>query len=141
MDQPNQNMRQRRWLDMVMDFDCDILYHSRKENVAVDSLSNKSDSYSVGSLCMNISIDSPLLDLIREAQVEGVKKENWKQERISGEIDRFSTDSHGLLIRYGRVWVPDFGGSKQTVLEEARKSRFSIHPGATKMYRDLRLSY
>ena len=52
-----------------------------------------------------------------------------------------STDSHGLLTRYGRVWVPDFGGVRQAVLEEAHKSRFWIHHVHTKMYLDLRLSY
>ena len=34
-----------------------------------------------------------------------------------------------------------FGGIKQIGLDEAHKNRFSIHPGATKMYQDLRLSY
>lgn len=39
------------------------------------------------------------------------------------------------------MWVPVTGGVRQRILEEAHKSKFSIHPGATKMYRDLRLSY
>lgn len=62
-------------------------------------------------------------------------------ERIKGESARFVQDSRRLLTRYGRVWVPMSGGVRQTVMEEAHKSRFSIHPGATKMYRDLSLSY
>ena len=90
---------------------------------------------------MRILIDSVLLDLIKEAQDERVKKENYKNERLMGEVNRFTTDNRGLLTRYGWVWVPDFCGIRHTVLEEAHKSRFSIHPGATKMYRDLRLSY
>ena len=32
MDQPNLNMRQRRWLDVVKDYDCEILYHLGKAN-------------------------------------------------------------------------------------------------------------
>ena len=59
---------------------------------------------------MRILIESPLLDLIREAQDVGVKKEKCKQVRLMGEIDRFATDSRGLLTRYGRVWVSDLGG-------------------------------
>ena len=90
---------------------------------------------------MRISIDSPLLDLIVEAQAERVKKENWKHERIRGEIARFSTEIRGLLTWCDRVWVPDFSGIRQSVMEEVHKFRFSIHPGDTKMYRDLRLIY
>ena len=80
MDQPNLNMRQRRLLDMVKDYDCKILYHPGKENVIVDALSHMLASSSVRSLCIRISINSPLLYLIREAQAKGVKKHNWKQE-------------------------------------------------------------
>ena len=32
--QKDLNMRQRRWLDLVKDYDCDILYHHGKANVA-----------------------------------------------------------------------------------------------------------
>ena len=53
----------------------------------------------------------------------------------------FSIYKLGLLTRCARVWVLEFGGMRQVVLEEAHKSRFLTHPGATKMYRDLRLSY
>ena len=49
----------------------------------------------------------------------------------------FTSDNRGFLTQCGRVWVPDFGSIRQTVLEEADKSIFLIHPGATKMYRDL----
>ena len=109
-------------LDVVNDYDWGILFQPGKENVVVDDLSHKSASSAAGSLCMRISINSPLLDLIREAQDEGFKKENWKQERSRGKIDRFSTDSCRLLTQCGRVWVPDFGGIRQTVMEEAHKS-------------------
>ena len=85
--------------------------------MVVDALSRKTASSTIESLCMRISIDSPLLELIREAKTEGVKKENWKQERLTGEVDKFATDSRGLLTRYGRIWVPDFGGVKQTMME------------------------
>ena len=66
MDQLNLNMRQHGWLDVVKDYNCEILYHLGKANVVVDALSCKLTSSSVGSLGMRISIDSQLLDLIRE---------------------------------------------------------------------------
>ena len=134
MDQPNLNMRQRRWLDVVKDYDCEILYHPGKANVVADALSRKSAGSSTPARCMRIAVDSPLVGLVRDAQIEGMKPENRKLERIKGESARFVQDSRGLLTRYGRVWVPMTGGVRQTVMEEAHKSRFSIHLGATKMY-------
>ena len=60
-------MRQCRWLDMVKDYDCEILYHPGKANVVADALSHKSVGSSVEEMCMRMFVDSPLLGLIREA--------------------------------------------------------------------------
>ena len=43
MDQPNLNMRHRRWLDVVKDYDCEILYHPGKANVVADALSRRAE--------------------------------------------------------------------------------------------------
>ena len=56
MDQPNLNMRQRRWLDVVKDYDCEILYHLGKANVVADTLSRKSTGFVVPMTCMNEDI-------------------------------------------------------------------------------------
>ena len=50
--------------------------------------------------------------------------ENCKKERISGETDRFATDSCGLLTRCGRVWFPFSANVRHIVLEEVHNSRF-----------------
>ncbi|KAJ9546624.1 hypothetical protein OSB04_019167 [Centaurea solstitialis] len=118
LDQPNLNMRQRRWLDVVKDYDCEILYHPGKANVVADAL-----------------------NLVRRAQEEASMEENQNKERVRGQLPLMVRDSRGLLTRHGRVWVPLAGGARQTLLEEAHKSKYSIHPGATKMYRDLRVDY
>ena len=47
--------------------------------------------------------------MIREAQVEGAKKENWKIEKIRGQYPLFVKDRRDLLTRCGRVWVPVTG--------------------------------
>ena len=112
MDQPNLNMRQRRWLDEVKDYDCEILYHPGKANVVADALSRKSAGSSTPSRCMRIAVDSPLVGLVRDAQIEGMRPENWKLERIKGESAWFVQDSLRLLTRYGQVWVPISGGVK-----------------------------
>ena len=72
MDQPNLNMRQRRWLDVVKDYDCEILYHTGKANMVADTLCRKSAESSTLATCMRISADSPLVSLITEAQAEGM---------------------------------------------------------------------
>ena len=81
-----------------------------------DALSCKSVGSLGGVSCIRISVDSHLMGLIREAQIEGVREENWKKERIRGEITIFVLDSRGLLTRCGQVWVPMYGGIKQNVL-------------------------
>ena len=97
MDQQNLNMRQRRWLDVLKDYDCEILYHPGKANVVADALSRKATGSPIGNICLRMKVISPLLDMIKEAHVEGVKKENWKIERIRGQYPLFVRDSQGLL--------------------------------------------
>jgi len=41
MDQQNLDMRHRHWLDVLKDYDCEILYHPSKANVVADALSRK----------------------------------------------------------------------------------------------------
>ena len=67
MDQLNLNMRQCKWLDIVKDYDCGLLYHPGEANIVAGVLSRKSAGSSVGEVCMKISVDSPLLGLTREA--------------------------------------------------------------------------
>ena len=65
MDQPNLNMRQRRLLDVVKDYDCEILYHLGKANVVADALSRKAAS--IRDIYLRMTVVTPLLEQIREA--------------------------------------------------------------------------
>ncbi|KAI3522357.1 hypothetical protein L1887_00076 [Cichorium endivia] len=141
MDQQDLNMRQRRWLDVLKDYDCEILYHPGKANVVADALSRKKICVPLRVTCLRMTVVTPLLEMIREAQEKAVKPENQKSERIKGQVSNMVKDSRDLMTRYGRIWVPAMGETRETLMDEAHKSKFSIHPGATKMYRDLRGYY
>nr|GFB27003.1 putative reverse transcriptase domain-containing protein [Tanacetum cinerariifolium] len=82
LDQKDLNMRQRRWLELLSDYDCDIRYHPGKENVVVDALSRKERDVPlrVRALVMTISLD--LRKQILAAQIEALKLENLKKEDV-----------------------------------------------------------
>nr|GEU61833.1 putative pol polyprotein [Tanacetum cinerariifolium] len=75
------NMRQRRWIELLSDYDCKICYHPGKGNVVADALSPKDrEPLRVRSLLMMVHIN--LLEKILEAQNEAMKKENVKAENM-----------------------------------------------------------
>ena len=106
-----------------------------------DALSRKAVVAPIRDICLRMTVMTPFLEQIREAQVKGLKEERQKCERIVGWVAFFDYDSQGLLTLHGRVWVLYWGGVWHVLMDEAHKSRFSIHQGATKMYRDLRPDY
>ncbi|KAL4022940.1 hypothetical protein IC575_016686 [Cucumis melo] len=99
------NMRQRRWLELVKDYDCEILYHPGKANVVADALSRK------------------------HGLVE------------AGQVVEFSISSDGGLLFERRLCVSSDSAVKIELLSEAHSSPFSMHPGSTKMYPDLKRVY
>ena len=63
MDQPNLNMREHRWFDVVKDYDYEILYHPGKANVVADVLSRKVAP--IRDICLRMTVVTPLLERIR----------------------------------------------------------------------------
>lgn len=139
--QKEMNVRQRRWMELLKDYDCEIKYHPGKANVVADALSRKGQDSACQLHFMNIVAKSGLLDRIRLAQVEAMLEENICDEKLGKKKADLIMDSRGYQTLRGRIWVPKHGGNRELILEEAHRSRYSIHPGATKMYRDLRTLY
>ncbi|KAJ9556056.1 hypothetical protein OSB04_010670 [Centaurea solstitialis] len=140
-DQKELNMRQRRWLELLKDYDCDLLYHPGKANVVADALSRKNHSEGIGVTLNRISVVSSLLERINTSQTEAPQEENLKDEVMVKQKELLTEDSRGLKLFQGRIWVPKIGGNRELLLDEAHKSKYSIHPGSTKMYRDLKSNY
>ncbi|KAL7592374.1 hypothetical protein Lser_V15G33379 [Lactuca serriola] len=120
----------------MKNYDCEMLYHPRKDNVVVDALSRKEVMAPIVDISLRMTVITLLLEQIREAQVETMNEEHRKSEHIVVHVASFDYDSHGSLSLHQRVWVLYWGGVHQILMEEAHNSRFSIHPEAKKMYMD-----
>ncbi|GJR20794.1 transposon ty3-I gag-pol polyprotein [Tanacetum coccineum] len=59
----------------------------------------------------------------------------------NGKQEEFRVDDHGVIWYGNRLCVPDDSSLREAVLTEAHSSPFSIHPGSTKMYRDLKQNF
>ncbi|KAJ0726607.1 putative nucleotidyltransferase, Ribonuclease H [Helianthus annuus] len=138
--QKDLNMRQRRWVELLNDYECAIKYHPGKANVVADALSRK-DTLPRRVRALQLTIQSSLPTQIRDAQVEALKPENVKAEALRGSRQRMEQKADGAYYVTGRIWVPLYGGLRELVMDEAHKSRYSVHPGSDKMYHDIRTTY
>ncbi|GJX18548.1 putative reverse transcriptase domain-containing protein [Tanacetum coccineum] len=141
LDQKELNMRQRRWLELLSDYDCEIRYHPGKANVVADALSRKERNkpLRVRALVMTIGLNLP--KQILSAQSEARKEENFINEDLHGMINKLEPRADGTLCLNNRSWIPCFGELRALIMHESHKSKYSIHPGSDKMYQDLRRLY
>ncbi|KAG7556957.1 Reverse transcriptase domain [Arabidopsis suecica] len=78
-----------------------------------------------------------LLSRIRLAQDKDKEINDWAKNNKT----EYQTSNNSTIVVNGRVCVPNDKELKEEILKEAHQSKFSIHPGSSKMYRDLKRYY
>ncbi|GJV17715.1 putative reverse transcriptase domain-containing protein [Tanacetum coccineum] len=131
-------MHQRRWIEIFSDYDCEIRYHPGKANVVADALSRKERIKPKRFRSMNMTLQSSIKDKILAAQEEASNEPAEMQRGIDELMER---RSDGALYYMNRIWVPLKGDMRTLIMDEAIKSKYSVHPRADRMYYDLRDRY
>ncbi|XP_071728101.1 uncharacterized protein [Rutidosis leptorrhynchoides] len=96
-------------------------------NVVADALSRKGSIDNVKF--MRIEIVSDLIERLKMTQLEALRDEHLKSELLVKRKKDLIDDSRGLKIFNNRIWVPLLGELRELIMNEAHKSRLSIHPG------------
>ncbi|GJW27176.1 putative reverse transcriptase domain-containing protein [Tanacetum coccineum] len=133
LNQKELNMRQRRWLELLSDYDCEIRYHPRKANVVADALSRKE-----WSKPLRTEVQKP--ENIKHKDVGGMLVENSKDPK-KFRTEKLEPRADGTLCFNGRSWLPCYGDLRTVIMYESHKSKYSIHLGSEKMYQDMKKLY
>jgi hypothetical protein len=161
--QKDLNLRQHRWLELIKDYDLEIHYHPGKANLVADALSQKEHVHAtivaqiheeivedfrrlnLGIVAhtegVTIELEPTLEQEIRKGQVGDAKIQEIKDLIIEGRGPEFTEDEQGTIWFKDRICVPEIDSLRETILKEAHDSDYSIHPGSTKMYQDLKQKY
>ena len=155
-------------MELLKDYDITILYHPGKANVVANALSRKAGSMGSlshlqvsrrplarevqtlandfmrlealekGGFFACVEVKSSFLDRIKGKQFTDEKLSRIRDMVLQGEAKEEKIDEKGVLRIKRRICVPRVDDLIHTILTEAHSSRYSIHPCATKMYRDLK---
>jgi hypothetical protein len=154
------NMRKRRWLELIKDYELEIHYHPGKANVVADAMSRKSQVNMLAAHSMlfelakefdrlslkflnntqgvTVELEPTLEQDIRKGQREDEKVNEIRQLIIDGKGTYFREDVEGVIWFKDRLCVPDIKSIRELILKEAHETTYYIHPGSEKMYRDLK---
>ncbi|GKE95889.1 putative reverse transcriptase domain-containing protein, partial [Tanacetum coccineum] len=106
-------MRQRRWLELLSDYDCVIRYHPGKANIEALKPENL-ENEDAGGMIRN--------------------RKDMPKEKLEPRAD-------GTVCLNDRSWLPCYGDLRSVIMHESHKSKYSIHPGSEKMFQDMKKLY
>jgi hypothetical protein len=143
------NMRQRRWLELIKDYNLEVDYHPRKANLVVDALSRKSHQTNEGPLFLTHSevlayialVLNLLGQIIMEQRQDISKIHHIKKLVAEGRGPHFSIDDQGVVKFKNWLVVPSSDELRRKFLDEAHNFKLSIHPRSNKIYNDLHHLY
>jgi hypothetical protein len=157
------NMRQRRWLELIKDYDVNINYHPGKANVVADALSRN-------TYCNNLMVEEEqpalreeleklrieivdhgqinklhvtydLEDRIRTAQKSCADIKVLRELMKEGKAKDYRLDEQGIVWLKEQICVLQDKALLEQIMREAHDSRYSIHPSNTNMYKVLKTRY
>ncbi|KAI3808815.1 hypothetical protein L1987_24776 [Smallanthus sonchifolius] len=126
--QKEPNLRQRRWMEVLNDYDCEICYHEGKANVVADALSRKEREKPKRVRALRLDLQIDLITRIKETQQMALKEPNLEKEGLGSMIEQLVKDDADILRMNKRIWVPIYGNVHEEILEEAHKSKYTMHP-------------
>ncbi|GJV66627.1 putative reverse transcriptase domain-containing protein [Tanacetum coccineum] len=126
LDQKELNMRQRHWLELLSDYECEIRYHPGKENLTKQILNAQTKARKPNNI-KNEDVGGMLIENLKDS-------EKLRTEKLEPRAD-------GTLCLNGMSWLTCYGDLRAVIMHESHESKYSIHPGSNKMYQDIKKLY
>jgi hypothetical protein len=147
---------------LIKEYDITINYHPGKANVIADTLSHKKycnatlarrmrpklrqeirylNLVIVNEATIVVEVEPMLEAEIKKAQLEDEKLKEIRQLIKENKTSDFTEDGNGTLWLGKHICVPNMKPIRELILQGAHDSAYSIHPGSTKMYKDLKNRY
>ena len=103
------NMRQRRWMENLNDYDCEICYHEGKANIVADALCRNEKEKPKRVRALRLELQYDLFSQIKEVQELAVGEEHIEKEGMKGIVEQLIKGNDGLLRMNQRISVPIIG--------------------------------